>query len=318
MNDQVNALWNLAIPFPITPSFRQQARTYALQYFTQATHERVYLNTLALLVADAYFRLLGFPTNLTKAERWNAARRLWSEANELELLGLGNLECCVITAAQQTVFLPPETWANANGNPFSARRYANGVRIGYLFVEIASSQKVATLIGFLPAFDPDTNGEEVAIAELKSMDEMIDYLTPQEASLQSKTDNLTVEFATKKITYLRNWLNNVYQDNWEPATRNLSAATCKKKIPLVGQIFEMQLSVSQSNGAIALTVIVQCESGFLPIGLQVSVPDESDIYTETVNNQGDLISIPLELSSGEEFWVELRLGEAFIREYFIA
>jgi hypothetical protein len=289
MNNNLNTLWDLAIPFPVTASFRQQARAYALQYFTQDTHERTYLNTLAVLVADAYFRLLNFQTNLTKAERWDAARRLWSEANELELLGLGNLECRVIEVGQQTVVLAPETWTD---------------RIGYLFVEIASSEKVATLIGFLPAFDPETSGEEVAIANLKSIDEMIDYLAQREA---------------KKITYLRNWLNNIYEQDWEPAMRGLSGTTCKKKIQLAGQVFEMLLSVSHgSNGAIAVTVIVRCKSGFLPIGMQVSVPDESDIHTETVTTPADLISIPLEFSSGEEFWVELRMGEAFIREYFIA
>lgn len=309
MDDQLNALRDLAIPFPITASFRQQARAYASQYFTQDTHERVYLNTLAVLVANAYFRLLNFQTNLTKAERWNAACRVWSEANEIELVGLGNLECRVITAGQQTIILPPETWAD---------------RIGYLFVEITSSEKVATLIGFLPAFDAETSGEEVAIsttgyayADLKSMDEAMDYLTQQEASARSKTgeiDNLTRDFAAKKITYLRNWLNNVYDSDWEPAMRELSAATCKKKIQLVGQVFEMQLSVSQSNGAITVTVIVRLESGFLPIGIQVSVPDESEIYTETVSTPADLIRIPLEFSPGEEFWVELRWGETFTRE----
>jgi hypothetical protein len=65
-------------------------------------------------------------------------------------------------------------------------------------------------------------------------------------------------------------------------------------------------------------VIVQGENTYLPRGMQVSVPDESEIYTETVNQVADLISIPLELVPGEEFWVELRLGEASIREYFIA
>ncbi|MDF5729283.1 MAG: DUF1822 family protein [Rhizonema sp. PD38] len=308
MNDQFNELRDLAIPFPVTASFRQQARAYALQYFTQDTHERTYLNTLALLATDAYFRLLNFQTNLTKAERWNADRRLWSEANELELVGLGNLECRVITAGQQTVVLPPEAWSD---------------RIGYLFVEIASSEKVATLIGFLPAFDPETPTEEVAIAELKSMDEMIDYLAQQETSSRRKTgevDNLTLEFAAKKITYLRTWLNSVYDPDWEPAMRELSAATFKKKIQLVGQVFEIQLSVSQNNGAIAVIVIVRRESGFLPIGMQVSVPDESDsdIYTETISTPADLIRILLEFSPGEEFWVELRMGETFIREYFIA
>lgn len=306
MNDRLNALWDMAIPFPITASFRQQARAYALQYFTQDTHHRVYLNTLAVLVADAYLRLLNFHTNITTTKRWNAAWRLWTEANELELLGLGNLECHVITAGQQTVFLPPETWAN---------------RIGYLFVEIASSEKVATVIGFLPSFAPETADAEIQIAKLKSMDEMIDYLTQQEASSRNKTgeiDHLTREFVAKKITYLRNWLNHVYDGDWEPATRELSAVTCKKKIQLVGQVLEMLLRVSPSNSEIDVTVIVRPESGFLPIGMEVSVPDESEIYTKTVSTLEDLIPIELTFSLGEEFWVELRLGETFIREYFIA
>jgi hypothetical protein len=83
----------------------------------------------------------------------------------------------------------------------------------------------------------------------------------------------------------------------------------------------MQLSVSQNNDdhdqLIFVTVIIQGENTVLPMGMQVSVPDESDIYTETVNEAGDLIKILLELSPDEEFWVELRIGETFIREYFI-
>jgi hypothetical protein len=81
----------------------------------------------------------------------------------------------------------------------------------------------------------------------------------------------------------------------------------------------MQLSISQNNHdqLIFVTVTIQGENTFLPMGMQVSVPDESDIHTETVNETGDLIKIPLELSPDEEFWVELRIGETFIREYFI-
>lgn len=300
MSDKLNVLRELAIPFPVTVSFRRQARAYALQYFTQDAQQRTYLNTLAVLIADAYFRMLSFKTNLAKPERWNAAHRLWNEANELELPGLGNLECRVIATGQQSVILPPESLSNAFSNPF-------GVRIGYLFIEIASSEKVATLVGFLPAFHPETTDAEVAIADLQSMDDLIDYLT------------LTQEFAEKKITYLRNWLNNVYEADWEPSMRDLKTATCKKKLQLARQVFEMQLSVSQSNDElIFVRVNVKSESGSLPGGMQVSVPDESDIYTETVNETANLISIPLELSSGEEFWVELRIGEALIREYFIA
>jgi Protein of unknown function (DUF1822) len=307
MTDKLSILQELAIPFPIPASFCRQARAYTSQYFIQDVGRRIYCNTLAILVADAYLRLLGFETNLTKPERWNALRRLWSEANELELPGLGNLECRSIATGQQTVTLPPESLSD---------------RIGYLFVEIASSEKLAMLLGFLPAFDSEPPDLEVAIADLQSMDDLIDYLAEQESSSQveiAETIDLTREFAETRITYLKNWLNNIYTADWEPSMRDLRAVTCKKKIPLAGQVFEMQLSVSQShNESILVRVIVRGESASLPIGMQVSVPDESEIYTETVNEAADLISIPLELSSGEKFWVELRLGESCCREYFIA
>lgn len=305
MNDKLNVLHDLAIPFPISASFRHQARAYAAQYFAPNIQQRIYLNTLAVFVADAYLRMLGFETNLNRPERWDVIKRLWTEANELELLGLGNLECCVITKDQETLILPSDIISN---------------HIGYLFIEIADSEKEAMLIGFLPAVD--TKHEELQITDLQSMDDLIDYLSEKETSLLAQTaeiDDLSLEFAEKKITYLRNWLNNIYEGDWQPATRDLRNATCKKNISLAGQIFKMQLSVSQNNEElVTVRVIVQSENTLLPMGMQVSVPDESDIYTKTVNESGDLIDIWLELSPNEEFWVELRLGETFVREYFIA
>ncbi|MBD2138360.1 DUF1822 family protein [Anabaena sp. FACHB-1237] len=305
--DKLNVLQDLAIPFPITASFRHQARAYAAQYFTPNLQHRIYFHTLAVFIADAYFRMLGFETNLNLPERWNAIHRLWSEANELELLGLGNLECCVIKKEQEKIILPSDIVRN---------------NIGYLFIEIADSEKEAVLMGFLPAFDTETANEELQITDLQSMDDLIDYLSQKETSSLAETakiDELSLEFTEKKITYLRNWLNNIYEGDWEPSMRDLRNATCKKNIPLAGQIFKMQLSVSQnSEELISVIVIIQGENTFLPIGMQVSVPDESDIYTETVNESGNLIKIALELSPDEEFWVELRIGETFVREYFIA
>ena len=278
MSNKLNILRDLSIPFPVTASFRQQAKSYGSQYFTKDSRKRIYFQTLALLAVDAYLRMLKFDTNLDKPERWNAAVRLWSEANEIELPRLGNLECCVITTGQQSVTLPPEQLGDNCG-----------LRIGYLFVEIASSEKTATLIGFLPAFHGETIDTEVAITNLQSMDELIDYLTKQEASPTpaGQINDLTQEFADKKITYLRNWLNNIYEEDWEPSMRGLQTITCKKKFQLAGKIFEIQLSLSQQNDDLmSVRVIVQAQSGTLPMGMQVSVPDESDIYTETVEQEG--------------------------------
>jgi hypothetical protein len=195
MTNNQNTLRDLAIPFPIAPSFQRQARAYASQYFTQGASERTYLNALAVIVADAYFQMLSFETDLTKSERWNAARRLWNEASELELVGLGNLECRAIASGQQTVILPPETWSD---------------RIGYLFIEI-DEDKEAILLGFLPAFDPEFPKEEVSINDVKSMDDLMDYLSDMEvSSIIAEVDELAQEFAQIEITYIRNLLNNIY------------------------------------------------------------------------------------------------------------
>jgi Protein of unknown function (DUF1822) len=304
MTDKLDVLRELAIPLPIPISFRQQAKTYASQYFTQDAQERVYFNSLAILVADGYFQMLGFETNLANVERWNAAHRLWSEANEIKLPGLGYLECCVIKPGELSTILP---LSSLNEN------------LGYLFVEI-NSENTATLFGFLPASYSNATDREVLLTDLLSMDDLIDYLAPEASSLTEivETEDITEEFANQKITYIRNWLNSIYEADWEPSMRDLKTATCKKKLELAGQVFEMQLSVSQSDEVILVRVIVQGESASLPRGMQVSVPDASEIYTETVNDVADLISIPLELSQGEEFWVELRIGQSFIREYFVA
>ncbi|MHC5857256.1 lysostaphin resistance A-like protein [Nostoc sp.] len=58
MNDQLNALQDMTIPFPITASFRQQARAYALQYFTQDTHERTSLKAISLPTLGVTFLVL--------------------------------------------------------------------------------------------------------------------------------------------------------------------------------------------------------------------------------------------------------------------
>ncbi|NJN08820.1 MAG: DUF1822 family protein [Richelia sp. RM1_1_1] len=311
MNDKLN-LGELAIPVPIPASFRRQAQVYASQFFVQDVQKRIYRQTLALLAVDNYLRLLGFETNLNQPEIWNVTRRLWSEANELKIAGIGNLECCLIAAEQQ---------AEKQNMILSQSQLSSGIDIGYVFVEITNSEKTAILTGFLPALQEQAEDREVRVADLMSIDDFIDDLSEREISSNSleKTDDLTTEFAEKKIIYLQNWLNHIYEEGWEPSMRDLQAVTCHKKLQLGGQVFDIQLGVSQSSDQLVLVrVIVQSEGTNLPMGMQVSVPDEADIYTETVNEIASLISIPLELAPDENFWVELSYKDESIREYFVA
>ncbi|BAZ04137.1 DUF1822 family protein [Calothrix sp. NIES-3974] len=309
MNNQLNRLRELAIPLPIPPSYRQQAKMYALQYLNPNVQKRIYVQTLGLLAVDGYLRLLGFSTDLSKPQRWNAGCRLWSEANELELPGLGFLQCVVIGEGEEKVILTPKS--TRVGLDFR-------VGLGYVFVEIADSEKTATLIGFLPGSElMDGEGEmEIAVATLKSVDDLIDFLSEREGL---EVDELTQEFAVRKITYLQDWLNHIYEGEWEPCVRDLQAITCQRKFQLAERVLIVQLTVSENqDGSMFVRVIVQGENDYLPIGLQVSVPDESAIYTERVEEVADMIAIPLELNQGEEFWLELSIQGESVREYFVA
>jgi Protein of unknown function (DUF1822) len=283
MSDKLQILQDLAVPFPIASSFRHQAKSYTAQYLNQDLHEKIYLNILSVLIANAYFQMLNFSTNLS----CNVTSLLWSEAIELELVGLGKLECQSISIDQEMVELLPEI---------------RGDRIGYLFIEIADSEKEAKIFGFWPVDFVVVDQEEVSIAELKSTDEMIDYLG---------------ELTTRKFTSIRKWLDNIYEADWEPALRSLTITTGQKRLELAGEIFILQLAVSQKDAElISIDVRVQGVGGLLPRGLKVTVPDEFKLHTETVNTPVDLVMIPMEFAAGQEFWVELRKGTAFSREYF--
>jgi hypothetical protein len=307
MSDKLQILWDLAMPFPITPRCRQQAKDYAEQYLASITQREIYLHTLSLLVANAYFRLLNFQTDLGMAKRWNAAFRLWSSATELELGELGKIECRAISAAQKSVVLPPEA--------------VYGDRIGYLFIEINDSEKMARLLGFLPASPDQVDPVEVLLEDLMSMDEMIDYLAELESCCVNEVvtvDELSQEFAAQKLIYLKNWLNNVYTDGWQPVMRKLNTTTGQKIISLAGQMFDLQIAMSiDGNESTLIRLNVRSVAGLLPKGMMVLVPDEEEVYAETVSEPVDLVTIPMEFPKGATFWVELRLEEDFIREYFV-
>ncbi len=307
MNDKLQILWDLAMPFPVTSLCRQQAKDYAEQYLAPSTQREIYVNTLSLLVADAYFRLLNFQTDLGMAKRWNAAFRLWTSATELGLGELGKIECRAISAAQKFVVLPPEA--------------VYGDRIGYLFIEIDDSEKMARLLGFLPTIPDGVDPVEILLEDLMSMDEMIDYLAELESYCVNKVatvDELSQEFAAQKLIYLREWLNNAYIDGWQPVMRRLNTITGQKTIPLAGHLFDLQMAMSiDSNESTLVRLTVRNVVGLLPKGMMVLVPDEEEIYAETVSEPVDLVTIPMEFPKGATFWVELRLNEDFIREYFV-
>lgn len=150
---------DLCIRLPITQAARTQAQVFADQHPEKA--EQVYQNTLAVWVVNDYLQLQGYATELTAGDSWNAATRLCGDVADLVITGLGRIECRPVRSLELSCPIPPEVWHN---------------RIGYVVVLLDASFREATLLGFVPTFDPEDPLEELPPASLQSMDEFIDYL----------------------------------------------------------------------------------------------------------------------------------------------
>lgn len=153
---------DLTIRVPITTAMREQAEALAQGLPSAAMAARIYRNTLAMLVVNAYLQWQGYTTEVAESTIGQPGTRLaGGDAADLPLSGLGRVECRPVLPDARDCLLPPEAWHN---------------RIGYVIVQIEPDVKEAVLLGFLPPFDPEDPLESVELTDLQSMDAWIDYL----------------------------------------------------------------------------------------------------------------------------------------------
>jgi hypothetical protein len=184
------------LPMPITQKAMQLARQFSAQQRHPQRREQVYLNTLAVLAVHDYLEILSIETDLTECDSWNPAMRLFTDAADLYIKGLGKIECRPVRnlhqnqakANQNLSDNPPETCPV----PLEAREE----RIGYIVVEIDEDEKVARLLGFSPTADSG----ELVLKELHSLD---DFLVNLEHFFDAKVD-------------LNQWFLNVFNSDWQP------------------------------------------------------------------------------------------------------
>lgn len=179
---------NLVIPLPITQENRQIAQQFAICQPTREKAEQVWLNTLAVLVVDNYFTMLGISTNLASSDSWNPVMQIANNVADLDVLGVGKLECRPIKSSVSSCQIPPEV-----------REF----RFGYVVVQIDDSYKKAAIIGFTS----QVTTEELAINTLKSPEVLIDRIH---------------ELKESSVTDLGQWLNNVFEVGWQRAENLLN------------------------------------------------------------------------------------------------
>jgi hypothetical protein len=339
MTYHTNEIEDFALSLPITQMARRKAQQFASEQPTPQKAEQVRLNTLAVWAVHDYLQLMDIPTNLSVGDSWNPVVRLCADVADLEVTGVGRLECRALSASEPTCYIPPEVWSD---------------RIGYVVVQIDESSLEATMLGFTRT----ATTEELPISQLRPIEDLITHLNQPVQPVTATTSAV----ADRPRVDLSQWLVNVFETGWQtvetllnPVESDLAfnfrsadslafnfrsadsltlidseppdiGITRAKLIDLGMQIagYSLALIVElRAQSAQRKTIILQVHPTgnqlYLPPLLNLTVLDEFGlIFLEAQARSADnYIQLQFSGLPGEQFSVKVALGDASFIEDFI-
>ena len=180
----MNNIEDFSLSLPITATARNTAQRFASQQSSPEAAEQVRRNTLSILVMDNYLEMMGIPTNLEASDSWHPVVRLCADFADLEIVGVGKLECRSLRAGESTCYMPPEVWEG---------------RIGYTVLRLEEDGRSATILGFV---------KKVSTENLA-----LDRLEPIENLCKAIADSKLVR--ARLISNLSNWLQDLFESGWQ-------------------------------------------------------------------------------------------------------
>jgi hypothetical protein len=304
------SIYEFALPLPITQATRQTAQDFANQQPNPTKAEQIRLNTLAVLVVQDYLQLMEIPTRLTASDSWNRVLRLCADVADLQVAGLGRLECRPVLPNQTLCPVPPESWSD---------------RIGYVVVELDEAAESAQLLGFVPKATTET----LLLNQLRSPEELLDHL----AELRHPQPSL--------VANLSQWMQGAIDESWQtletllnpaqlsPAIafrtrdsdRGLAAQSPAKPIDLDGIVAALAVDAKpQSNGSVEVFIQLHPPTeGFLPLGTQFSILNEiSEVELETTaTGTEDFLEWQISGIPGDRFTIQISLNQTQFTQEFV-
>ena len=291
------------------------------------------LNTLAVCAVNDYLQMMGIPCDLKASDSWNPVVCLFDDVADLEVVGLGRLECRAIAPNQSSCYIPPEVWAD---------------RIGYVVVQLDELHSQAIILGFAK----QVTRKQLEIDSLLPLEDLLAHLSlPLRAAEACASGTLSqspmpVDLGT--VVNLSQWLQNVFDSSWQTVESLLNPALAlgfrkandshatdyEDQDPHVRRAKLIDLGMQLAGNSIALVVELRPESErktsillqvhptgsqiFLPPLLQMIVLDETQaVFLEAKARRADnYIQLQFSGTTGERFSVKLALGEVSITENF--
>lgn len=321
MSHQTYKFDDIALTLPITQAARTTAQQFAHQLPYPQTAERVRLNTLCVLAVNDYLQMMGFPTDLKASDSWNPIMRLCADVADLELPGIGRLECRPVLLDQQIGYVPPETWEE---------------RVGYVFVQVDESLQEAKLLGFLPSVAT----EEIPLTQLQPLEDLIEHLAS------------TFTLPVPELVNLSQWFTGIFEAGWQTieslwnqpeiapafAFRSgnlLEDETNNQQETVVRRGKLIDLGIQIANQFVMLVVEISPQTdqqtgvlvqlypannqNYLTPGVQLTVFDKSGaVFLEAQARSADnYIQLKFRGEPKEEFTVQVALHDACVKEHFV-
>ena len=291
------------VKIPVGKDAHKLAEEFAAQQYSSSKGKKVYLNTLAVYAVSSYLKWLNIKTTLT-GDSWHEVLRSIFDVADLEIVGVGKLECRPVLPDEKTIYLPLEVTID---------------RIGYVAVQFSQKLDFVELLGFLP---------KNIIPELLERIELT-YLQPLDALIE-----------TIEVVDLHQWLEGIFKQNWQTPELLLSS-NLRSSVSTESLVSEFHKNfVSRAkvvNVGKQLVLLVQLTSNIcdvfdvrvrtypgkdetnLPTNLQMIILDEAQNHCMEVQarNIDSWIQLEFSCQHQEKFSVMLILGNTIIKEHFV-
>ncbi|MDT9187623.1 MAG: DUF1822 family protein [Limnospira sp. PMC 894.15] len=308
MANHTQQIENSALPMLIGINSRRLAQQFAREQPNRQKAEQVYFNTLAICVVRNYLEWMGIATQVNAGDSWNPITRLASDVADLQVTGLGILECRPIRENQQICRIPPEVW---------------GDRIGYVVVEIEDSLKAANILGFMNNIDRP----EIPRSQLQPIEALLITLSG---------------LRRQNLVNLSQWCQGIFEETWQDlgaifSTQNIaynfrnsppdSQAEIEKaklidlQMQLGSQMVVLLVALTPEFDTMAVRVRLYPPDGeiYLPHNLRLALlSDQADTLEEVRSRRHDnYIQLPrFSGEIGERFSIQVALENAMIIENF--
>jgi Protein of unknown function (DUF1822) len=310
-----------ALPLPITQAAQQTADQFA-QQFPGSKAEQIRLNTLAVLVVQDYLKLMEIPTNLSVSDSWNPVLRACADIADLEVSGIGRLECRPVLPSATTCPIPPETWNE---------------RVGYVVVQIDEADHEAKLLGFVPT----TTEEELSLSQLRSPEDLLDHLynlksavSENKLAIAAAVGTAAISTVGQTLTRLGAWLTGEIEQGWQQIDELLNPAQVRavfrrKTSNTVLRAKSLDLSPALES-PVALVVQVKPQAGnqaevtialfstteqSLPANLRITAVDSAGTVLETSTARESLTLDSCSL--GDRFSIQVSLNDTTVDRDFV-